>query len=422
MNMAKANSTKIMVNGVGYQIPDRPVVVVCVDGGDIRYFEHAQRKGLIPNIERYMSAGFNGVGDCVVPSFTNPNNISIFTGVPPVVHGISANFFVDPKTGLDVQMTDPEFIRCPTILGKFSKVTKVAAVTAKDKLRRMLGKGMQFEHGSVNFSSEKADQCTISENGIENVVELVGMSAPEVYSAELSLFVLEAGIKLLERDKPKAMYLSLTDYIQHKHAPGTPVANEFFKALDDAFGRIVDLGAVLAITADHGMNDKSKTDGSPNVVYLQDELDRQFGADSQKVILTLTDPYIVHHGALGGYVGVYCRSGASVEEVMAFIKKLPGVEQVHDRASACSTFELPEDRQPDIAIISDAETVIGSSKSFHDLSALQGYRLRSHGGVTEQQVPFILSAPLNDKYSARAGSETLRNYQIFDYAVNGTMN
>ena len=192
--MAKASNSKIMVNGVGYRIPDRPVVVVCVDGGDPRYFAHAQRKGLIPNIERFMNSGFSGVGDCVVPSFTNPNNISIFTGVPPVVHGISANFFVDPKTGQDVQMTEPDFIRCPTILGEFSKVTKVAAVTAKDKLRRMLGKGMKFDGGSVNFSSEKADQCKLSENGIENVVDLVGMPVPEVYSAELSLFVLEAGI------------------------------------------------------------------------------------------------------------------------------------------------------------------------------------------------------------------------------------
>lgn len=420
--MAEANSPKIRINGVGYRIPDRPVVVVCVDGGDPRYFAHAQREGLIPNIERFMNSGFSGVGDCVVPSFTNPNNISIFTGVPPAVHGISANFFLDPKTGQEVQMTEPDFIRCPTILGEFSKVIKVAAVTAKDKLRRMLGTGMRFAGGSVNFSSEKADQCTLIENGIENVVELVGMPVPEVYSAELSLFVLEAGIKLLEGCRPTAMYLSLTDYIQHKHAPGTPVANEFCNAIDDAFGRIVDLGAVLAITADHGMNDKSRADGSPNVVFLQDELDRQFGTDCQKVILTLTDPYVVHHGALGGFVGVYCRSDASLEEVMAFIRQLPGIEQVHDRASACVTFELPEDRQPDIAVISNAEMVIGAREASHDLSALQGYRLRSHGGVTEQQVPFILSEPLNDNYAARASSETLRNYHIFDYAVNGTMN
>ncbi len=420
--MARKSSTVIEINGVNYRIPERPVVAVCVDGGDPAYFEQARRDGLIPNIARFMKSGFNGLADCVVPSFTNPNNISIFTGAPPAVHGISANYFLDPQSGQEVQMTEPKFIRCPTILGELSKVTTVAAVTAKDKLRRMLGKGMQFTNGSVNFSSEKADQCTLAENGIERVVELVGMPVPDVYSAELSLFVLEAGIKLLERDdRPSVMYLSLTDYIQHKHAPSTPVSNDFHNAIDHALARMADLGALIAITADHGMNDKSKPDGSPNVVFLQDELDQKFEAGSQKVILTLTDPYIVHHGALGGFVGVYCRSGTSVEEVMAFIKKLPGIEQVLDRVAACREFELPEDRQPDIAVISDAATVIGSSESYHDFSALQGYRLRSHGGVAEQKVPFILSEPLNKEYSARALSTALRNYQIFDYAINGTM-
>jgi hypothetical protein len=69
---------------------------------------------------------------------------------------------------------------------------KVASITAKDKLRQQLGKDMNIAGGCINFSSEKADQCTKRENGIENVLEFVGMPLPDMYSPELSLFVLAA--------------------------------------------------------------------------------------------------------------------------------------------------------------------------------------------------------------------------------------
>ncbi len=410
----------VELNGVTYRWPSRPVVVVCIDGGDPRYIDQGLKDGIIPNIGRFMRDGFSAIADGVVPSFTNPNNISIITGSPPAVHGISANFFVDPETGTEVMMNDPKFIWSYTLLGEFSKKGKVVSITAKDKLRRVLGKDMDFSGGSVNFSSEKADRCTMAENGIENVLDLVGLPLPDVYSADLSLFAMEAGVKLLERENPDLMYLSLTDYIQHKHGPGDPVSDDFYARLDDAFGRLDRLGAVVALIADHGMNDKAKPDGSPNAIFLQDILDQEFGPGAAKVHLTITDPYVVHHGAMGGFVGVYCNQGAAPDAVIEFVKDIPGVEVAMDRDAACTAFALPAERQPDVAVISDAATVIGSSAAAHDLSGLEGHRLRSHGGIAERRVPFILSAPLNADYTARAARGGLNSYEIFDYAVNGT--
>ena len=419
--MIERDGQTVEVNGIGYRWPPQPVVVVCIDGGDPRYFDHCLRDGIIPNIARFMNEGFNTIAECVVPSFTTPNNISIITGRPPSVHGMSANFFLNPETGEAVVMDDPRFIRCPTLLGEFSKKGKVVAITARDKLRRLLGKDMDIVSGSINFSSEKAYQCTTEENGIEDVLYFVGMPLPEVYSAGLSLFVIEAGIKLLERDRPDLMYLSFSDYVQHKHAPGTPAADDFMRRIDEGFGRLAKLGAVVALTADHGMNDKSLADGSPKVIYLQDLLDREFWSGSCRVILTVADPYVAHHGALGGYAGVYCYDGATPQSVMGFVREIPGVEAVFNKASACAAFELPPDRESDVVVIGDAGTVVGSSEDYHDLSALQGYRLRSHGSLSERRVPFILSAPVSEAYAARASSETLRNWNIFDYAINGTV-
>ena len=240
------SSDTLTINSVEYNRPTQAVVVVGIDGGDPKYFEQGLEDGIIPNIERMVDQGFYCIADCVIPSYTNPNNVSIITGSPPSVHGISANFFIDPETGEGVPMTDPKYIRVPSILAEFShNGAKVVSITAKDKLRRLLGKGINIAGGSVNFSSEKADQCTPEKNGIDNVLSLVDMPLPEVYSADLSLFVLEAGVKILERDRPDIMYLFTTDYIQHKYAPGTDVSNKFLSQIDNAIGRLIDLGAIV---------------------------------------------------------------------------------------------------------------------------------------------------------------------------------
>src|SRR5260370_14661135 len=209
--MIAAPRTEIRLNGVRYCWPDRPVVVVCNDGGDPAYFDRALKDGIVPNVARFMETGFSAIAQCVIPSFTCPNNVSIVTGSPPSVHGISGNFYLEPETRNAVVMTGPELMRSTTILAQFSRNgVKVASITAKDKLRQQLGKDMNIAGGCINFSSEKADQCTRCENGIENVLELVGMPPPDMYSAELSLFVLRAGINLLETGKPRIVYLSFT--------------------------------------------------------------------------------------------------------------------------------------------------------------------------------------------------------------------
>jgi phosphonoacetate hydrolase len=256
----------VELNGVSYGWPNQAVVVVCIDGGDPAYFERGIKDGIIPNIEKFMKEGFAGIANGTVPSFTCPNNMSLITGAPASVHGISGNYYLNDN-GEAVVMTGPELLRSPTILATFANAgAKVVSITAKDKLRKQLGKGLDLTQGNVSFSSEFASQCTLQENGINNVLELVGMPQPDMYSMDLSLFVLEAGIKLLERDKPQLLFLSLTDYIQHKYAPGDEVANTFYKRLDDAFGRLAALGAIVALTADHGMNDKSQADGTPKVI------------------------------------------------------------------------------------------------------------------------------------------------------------
>jgi phosphonoacetate hydrolase len=410
----------IDVNGTSYRWPKKPVAVVCIDGGDPAYLQQFLRDGSIPNIARFMQRGFATVADGTVPSFTCPNNMSIITGTPASKHGISGNYYLDVKTGQAVVMTGPELLRGDTILSQFANAgAKVVSITAKDKLRKQLGKNLDVSKGHVSFSSEFASRATMKENGIENVLELVGMPQPDMYSMELSWFVLEAGIKLLEKNRPDLLFLSLTDYVQHKYAPDEAEAKRFYQYIDKCFGRLAGLGAIVALTADHGMNDKSDAAGRPNVIWLQDILDAKFGKGDTRVICPITDAFVAHHGALGGFVRVWCTGKATPKQVIEAIRGMEGLESVLDKKTACQVHELPEDREADVVVISTANVCIGGSAAEHDLKGLEGHRLRTHGGVSEAKVPFILSEPLNDEYRLKAGASILKSYQIFEFAING---
>jgi len=401
----------ITVNGRSYRWMDRPLVVVCVDGCQYEYITAAVAAGVAPFLGRLLAgAGECFIADCVMPSFTNPNNLSIVTGVPPSVHGICGNYFFDPERGEEVMMNDPRHLRAGTILAAFSAAgAKVAVITAKDKLRKLLGHQMK----GICFSSEKADQVTLAENGIENVLDLVGMPVPSVYSAALSEFVFVAGVKLLERERPDLMYLSTTDYIQHKAAPGTPIANDFYAMMDRNLARLDELGATIVLTADHGMNAKHGSDGQPNVIYLQDELDAWLGESKARVILPITDPYVVHHGALGSFALVYLPASVAPNTVADRIAALPGMELVLTRAAAAAKFELPADRIGDLVVVSRLDTVVGTSRGRHDLSGLD-VPLRSHGGMSEQKVPLLVNRGVARQPDARRW----RNFDAFDLGLN----
>ncbi|MBK7743690.1 MAG: phosphonoacetate hydrolase [Betaproteobacteria bacterium] len=401
----------LTVNGRRYRAPRQPLVVVCVDGCEPEYVNQAIAAGRTPFLASMRERGLCLTADCVVPSFTNPNNLSIVTGVPPAVHGICGNYFWDPDAGAEVMMDDPRYLRAGTLLAAFADAgAKVAVVTAKDKLRLLLGHRLS----GICFSSETADRVTRAANGVEGILARVGLPLPSVYSAALSEFVFAAGVDLMRNERPDILYLSTTDYVQHKAAPGITAANDFYGMMDGYLQRLDALGAAIVVTADHGMNAKTDAFGRPNVLYLQDALDAAFGSGTTRVILPITDPYVVHHGALGSFATVYAADRAASPAVARHVAALPGVLSVLTRDEAARRFELPPDRIGDLVVVAERLSVIGTSASRHDLSGLT-VPLRSHGGVSEQQVPLIANrvppAPL-------PAGRRWRNFDAFDLALN----
>jgi phosphonoacetate hydrolase len=402
--------SRIEVNGRSYQLPERPCVVVCVDGCEPDYITQAVAGGHMPWMKRVLAEGTSVIADCVVPSFTNPNNLSIVTGAPPAVHGICGNYLYDADTGVEVMMNDPKWLRAPTVLAALAQAgRKVAVVTAKDKLRKLLG----HELRGICFSAEHADQANLTEHGIDRVLQLVGLPLPSVYSAALSEFVFAAGVELMRNRPQDFIYLSTTDYVQHKHAPGSLEANAFYRMMDRYLSELDAHGCAIALTADHGMNAKTRLDARPNVIYLQDLLDQWLGAGAARVILPITDPYVVHHGALGSYATVYLPAGTDTPGLIERLRGLRDLELVLTRSEAARRFELPPDRIGDLVVVSGRFVALGSAASKHDLSGLDA-PLRSHGGISEQPVPLIMNRRIADLDTQRRW----RNFDAFDWVLN----
>ena len=408
------STSSFSVNGRTYSPPGRPIVVVCVDGCGDEYLSSSLDQGRMPHLARVIPHGYRGMVRGALPSFTNVNNASIVTGMPPAVTGFGGNFFIEPATGEEVMMNSSKYLRCGTILAAAAKAGRqVAMVTAKNKLLDILSHELE----GIAFSSEFANKAETHTHGIGNLENLVGLPTPEIYSAEASLFVLAAGAKLIEYGLADFLYLSLTDYMQHKFAPHTPESLDFYERMDVEFGRMLKLGALLGISADHGMNQKDRADGQPNVIYLESLLAREFG-EGNKVICPITDPYVVHHGSLGSEVMVYLRDASQTSDIADWIFQLDGITEVHDRQSATEKLELPGDRIGDLVVMSGRNVVIGRNPEYHDLALVQG-GLRSHGGRYEEMVPLVITDPLNDAYLAKAAADP-RNFDLFDFVCNGT--
>jgi phosphonoacetate hydrolase len=339
-----------------------------------------------------------------MPSLTNPNNLSIVTGVPPSRHGVPGNHYLDPS-GEEMQLTDPAFLRASTIHAVLQRAgAHVLMVTAKDKLRRLLG-----SESVPSISAERAHQLSLLAFDVADIPRLVGRPNPSIYDWDLSHFAMEVGLAVHRRVRLDLLYVSLTDYVQHKQPPGGDLADRFFCRFDELLGAYLSEGFLVGITADHGMNAK------PRVIYIEDVLE-QAGVSGYRVVLPITDPYVVHHGALGSFAWIYLPPD-QVERAQEALAALEGVEEIYGRAEAAIIYEHPADRIGDLSVASDAQTALGKSRAKHDLSGITS-GLRSHGGRHEQIVPIIVSQPLAKPHAARL-SAGVPNSDLHDLLLNG---
>jgi phosphonoacetate hydrolase len=263
-------------------------------------------------------------------------------------------------------------------------------------------------------------------------------AVPDIYNPHISLYLLELGLQLLRADLAREQsascsaqnnkkdslppsrlyYLSTTDFVQHKYMPSDHEAVEFYRYIDSVLGRLDALGAVVGVTADHGMGSKVGFDGRPKVVFLAEELAKH-GVKNPRIVLPITDPYVRHHSSLGGYATVYLedKRDEEVQRAMKLLRATPGIYTVLNRAEAAKAFELPSDRLGDIVVLADGHSVLGKGKEDHDLDQVP--HLRTHGGLDEATVPMLINRRLDQQYSKRMTTGKARNWHLLDIMLNG---
>ena len=344
-------------------------LIILIDGGDPAYFEASST----PNLDRIEREGARFTVSCQMPSVTNVNNVSMICGAPPAKHGITANYFLNAETGEEVYMESGDFVLAPTLMETGSTAgRKTAVLASKQKLCDMIGKG--------------AGTVVTAEDPPEWLTRIAGPKE-EIYSGAVNLWLLRAARAVLEEEKPDLLYVTTTDYLQHKYGPEHAEAQEHHTALDVEVGNLVDswLSAhrdgTIFVTADHGMLDKTRA-LDPGVILRN----RGLAAEAVPII---KDRYVVHHGNQGGAAYVHLKNEEALADAVAILKAHPGIEDALTRQEAAARFELMPERVGDIMVLADSVTVFGVMEEPE-----REVRLRSHGSAHESIVPlWALNAP-----------------------------
>jgi len=334
-------------------------VLIMVDGLDPRYLESCPT----PRIQELASQGFTLEAKAIMPTVTNVNNVSLVTASYPQIHGITTNYWFNRQSSEEFYMESGDFIQAETMFQRARNLgARSLLVTAKDKLRRLLGDG-----ATLSVSSEQPPDWVVSGVG----------EPPPIYSLEVNQWVIDAGRYILSQEHYDLVYLTTTDYAMHTYAPEQPESFRHLAMLDGAIGKLLDgmPEFQILITADHGMSPKSR------MIHLPAELARN-GIQSRAVPI-IKDRYTVHHSNLGGCIYVYLEDG-DVEPALEVLNGIDGVDEALPRGVAAERFRLMPDRIGDIVVLGSADTVFGDPNEV-DLPG----GLRSHGSLYEQRVPVI---------------------------------
>lgn len=352
-------------------------LIVCLDGTGPEYLSHSS----VPALNALGEQGWRTVGQSAIPAVTNVNNVSIVTGGPPSLHGITANYYYDRSTGQGIFMEAADYILAPTIFEAASRAGRRSVlITAKDKLRTLLQRG-----ASETISAESPPKW---------LVDAIG-PPPPILSVEVNHWLFQAATALCHQGPPDLVFLSTTDYAQHMHAPESAESQANLSILDRLLGELLDSGPEFSgsITADHGMAAKSRALDLGQILAA--------GGIVSEVIPIIKDRYVAHHQNLGGAAYGYLSVPTQLDDAIALLEEEPGVESVWKRAAAAQEFQLCASRIGDLFILATQETVFGDLAS-----AREEVTVRSHGGLHTSRVPVIAFGP-------DAPTDPLtRNYQV----------
>jgi phosphonoacetate hydrolase len=343
------------------------VVIVMFDGLGPDYVEQSS----MPVLKGLSAKGFTKTVAGVMPSVTNVNNASIATGTWPSDHGITGNSFFDERKGQAEYMENSAYLLRSTLFERAAKRgVKSALLTAKKKTVALLAKG-----AALAIAAEAPTAEQIQKYG----------TPPPVYSREINYWLWEVAADLLKNRPDLAfIYVHTTDYPMHTWPASAPESKDHLARLDVLLGRAVAAApdAAFLITADHGMNAKSRCWDLAKACKNRG-LELRFALSAER------DKYVKHHRTFGGTGYVWLRSPRDAEAATRILRGLEGVEAVLTRAEAANRFHLMPERIGELVVLGDRETVFGETDAPFEVEHLPP-TFRTHGSLHEAIVPLVI--------------------------------
>jgi phosphonoacetate hydrolase len=347
-------------------------IIIMIDGFGEDYYRNSD----MPNLNQMEKEGIFRIVPSIMPAITNVNNVAIATGELPDRHGITGNAFVNPLTGKEELIEDPDLILAPTIFDMAKqRGIKSALFSVKKKTIDIMG---------VNTSVTLCPECDDAE---ESVWAKKFGPPPGVYTKEVTYWIMESALYSLQNDPDLGLiYIHTTDYPMHTWAPEENDSKDFLHRLDQYIGKIRQAApdAAILITADHGLNHKD----------LCWDLEKALTKRKTPVRIAISpekDRYFKHHRGMGGASYVYLKSPQDLEKVRETLLTLEGVEAVLTKEEAVAKYHLMPERVGDLMVLGDKTTVFG------ELAENESERLpatyRTHGSSYECTVPlFVFNA------------------------------
>ncbi len=344
--------------------PQRTIIIMC-DGFGLEYYD----RNPMPTLKGWAARGIHTRARAVMPSVTNTNNASICCGVWPSEHGVIGNSYFDPASGTEEYMEDAKLLLAPTIFERArTRGVHSALLSSKKKTIGLLNKG--------------TDLVLTAEAPTGDWEARLG-KAPPIYSPEINYWLFSAALDILRNRRDIGLlYIHTTDYPMHMWPPEAPESQQHLARLDSLFAELAATApdAAILLTADHGMNFKSRS-------WDLEKALAERGAPVRIAISAERDKYLAHHQGMGGTAWIHLRRPEDEARVGALVGELEGVERVLTRAEAASEFDLMARRLGDLVVLGDRDTVFGN----HDAPAERlppGFR--THGSLHEMNVPVVI--------------------------------
>jgi phosphonoacetate hydrolase len=344
--------------------PQRTIIIMC-DGFGLEYYD----RNAMPTLKSWAARGIHTRARAVMPSVTNTNNASICCGVWPSEHGVIGNSYFDPASGTEEYMEDAKLLLAPTIFERArARGVHSALLSSKKKTIGLLNKGTDLV---LTAEAPNGDW------------EARLRKAPPIYSPEINYWLFSAALDIL-RDRPDItlLYIHTTDYPMHMWPPEAPESQQHLARLDGLFAELAAAApdAAILLTADHGMNFKSRS-------WDLEKALMERGAPVRIAISAERDKYLAHHQGMGGTAWVHLRRPEDEARVGALLGELEGVERVLTRAEAASEFNLMARRLGDLVVLGDRDTVFGNLDAAMERLP-PGFR--THGSLHEMNVPVVI--------------------------------